>query len=362
MSLSGAQKRKLPALKKEKEAENQSSLSRWIKKQNPSPCELVQQISAGKKNMKDKIKIPRCDGISDEEFRESILPKREPVIITGLDIGLCKSLWTVDYLSNKIGDKQVKVHVSKDKQMDFIKKNFIYKTISFRSLIKRASEREHEEFFLDKNEVYYLRALGDDPRGRDVSDFKKHYSGISDDIIFPAYFEPSQYFSSVFRIGSSGCQLWTHYDIMDNMLIQVKGRKRVVLFNPQDTQNLYLNGDKSEIIDIDNPDYEKFPKFKNVMFYEGFLEPGDVIFIPALWMHNVISLDFGIAVNVFWKNLDNSFYNQKDPYGNRDLVPAEKALQSLETALKSLKELPKDYSDFYHRRILSRVERSLNEL
>ena len=46
MSLSGAQKRKLAALKKEKEAENQFSLSRWIRKQKPSPCEPVQQGNA----------------------------------------------------------------------------------------------------------------------------------------------------------------------------------------------------------------------------------------------------------------------------------------------------------------------------
>ncbi|KAK2714005.1 hypothetical protein QYM36_008566 [Artemia franciscana] len=44
MSLSGALKRKLAALKKEKEAENQSFLSRCIKKQKPSPCEPVQQV------------------------------------------------------------------------------------------------------------------------------------------------------------------------------------------------------------------------------------------------------------------------------------------------------------------------------
>ena len=30
----------------EKEAENISSLSKWIKKQKPSPCEPVQQVSA----------------------------------------------------------------------------------------------------------------------------------------------------------------------------------------------------------------------------------------------------------------------------------------------------------------------------
>ncbi|KAK2712324.1 hypothetical protein QYM36_011121 [Artemia franciscana] len=37
-----AQKRELAALQEEKEAENQSSLSRWIEKQKPSPCEPIQ--------------------------------------------------------------------------------------------------------------------------------------------------------------------------------------------------------------------------------------------------------------------------------------------------------------------------------
>jgi tRNA wybutosine-synthesizing protein 5 len=31
---------------------------------------------------------------------------------------------------------------------------------------------------------------------------------------------------------------------MDNILIQVTGSKRVVLFSPQDANNLYLNGKK----------------------------------------------------------------------------------------------------------------------
>ena len=43
MSLSGAQKRKLAALKKEKEVQNQASVSIWIKKQKP--CEPVQQVN-----------------------------------------------------------------------------------------------------------------------------------------------------------------------------------------------------------------------------------------------------------------------------------------------------------------------------
>ena len=47
------------------------------------------------------------------------------------------------------------------------------------------------------------------------------------------------------------------------------------------------------------------------------LEPGDILFIPALWFHNMLAHDFGVAVNVFWRELDPKLYDNRDPYGNR---------------------------------------------
>ena len=47
-----------------------------------------------------------------------------------------------------------------------------------------------------------------------------------------------------------------------------------------------------------------FPKFLRSERHVAHLEPGDVLYIPALWFHNMTALDFGMAVNVFWKNLD----------------------------------------------------------
>ena len=48
---------------------------------------------------------------------------------------------------------------------------------------------------------------------------------------------------------------------------------------------LYINslflGDKSEVLDIDNPDLTRFPKFANVQRYEGMLSSGDILFIPG---------------------------------------------------------------------------------
>ena len=145
------------------------------------------------------------------------------------------------------------------------------------------------------------------------------------------------------------------FQVMDNFLVQITGRKRVVLFSPEDALNMYLNGDKSEVLDIDNPDLNKYPNFAKAKRYECYLEPGDMLFIPALWFHNVISLDFSIAVNIFWKHLDDLAYDKKDVYGNKDPLQATKAMQMVDKGLKALEELPDEYRDFYSRRMISKI-------
>lgn len=51
------------------------------------------------------------------------------------------------------------------------------------------------------------------------------------------------------------------------------------------------------------------------------MDPGDIVFIPALWFHKTIALDSCLGVNIFWKNLPHEFYDKQDTYGNKDLLP-----------------------------------------
>lgn len=140
------------------------------------------------------------------------------------------------------------------------------------------------------------------------------------------------------------------------MLVQVKGTKRVVLFSPKDALYLYLSGDKSAVLDIDQPDTDKYPLFQRALRYECILQPGDVLFIPALWFHNVLSMDFSVAVNIFWKHLDPEFYDSKDVYGNKDPPQVQRALQIMERALTAVDELPADYKDFYGRCMIAKIQ------
>ncbi len=148
---------------------------------------------------------------------------------------------------------------------------------------------------------------------------------------------------------------------MDNFIVQVTGKKKVVLFSPEDALNLYMIGDKSRVLDIDNPDISQYPLFPYATRYECELYPGDVLFIPSLWFHNVVSIDFSVAVNIFWKHLSPKFYDQKDVYGNKDPPQVQRAMQILDGALKVLNEaeLPPDYNDFYGKCMVNKIQNRL---
>ncbi|KRY18480.1 tRNA wybutosine-synthesizing protein 5 [Trichinella patagoniensis] len=287
------------------------------------------------------------------KFLINLFYEREAFIIRGIDIGKCTALWSsVEYLKSKIPDEvNVSVHVSTNPKLNFLRRNFEYKILKLKAIVERCSRNEQTEFFLSKDEKYYMRALGSDHR-KDAACIQTDFPYLMPDLQLPFLFDKDKIFSSVLRISSADIQIWTHYDIMDNILLQIVGRKRVVLFDPSQIPYLYLEGDKSKVIDIDDLESTEFPQFQRAVRNEGMLYPGDVLYIPALWFHNTTAMDFSISVNIFWQHLDSSFYDKKDLYGNRDLILAQKAFQCFDQGAKLLEKLPSPYRQFYFSRSL----------
>lgn len=101
----------------------------------------------------------------------------------------------------------------------------------------------------------------------------------------------------------------THYDGSPNLACVVAGRRRFLLFPPDQLANLYIGpldrtmaGQASSLVDPDSPDLSRFPRFAEAMAHAmvAELEPGDAIFMPALWWHNVrADGPFNILVN-YW--------------------------------------------------------------
>ena len=97
---------------------------------------------------------------------------------------------------------------------------------------------------------------------------------------------------------------------MDNVLIQVTGRKRVVLFPPSDIDYMYMQGDKSQVIDIDEPNYDTYPLFAHVTRYECELVAGDCLFIPGTLSLLFVFVHFLMKLSV--QNL-GGISNKKKP-------------------------------------------------
>ena len=101
-----------------------------------------------------------------------------------------------------------------------------------------------------------------------------------------------------------------HFDFPDNIACVVAGRRRFTLFPPEQVANLYVgpvdrtpSGQAISVVDAANPDLERFPKFADAMAASrsAELEPGDAIFIPSMWWHQVESFDdLNLLVNYWW--------------------------------------------------------------
>lgn len=122
---------------------------------------------------------------------------------------------------------------------------------------------------------------------------------------------PTDYFADVkprLWMGNEGV-VDTHYDGTDNVACVVAGRRRFILFSPEQTQNLYPGpleftpaGVPVSLVNLRKPDFVKFPRFKTALQngYTVDLGPGDALFIPMLWWHYVESLDKVNALMNYW--------------------------------------------------------------
>ena len=109
-------------------------------------------------------------------------------------------------------------------------------------------------------------------------------------------------------IGPAGTVTSLHHDLTNNFIAQLVGRKRVKLMPSSEVGKLYNHHHVfSEIPDLEDPavDLARYPRLKEVRIYDVVLEPGEIIFMPLGWWHQVNSLDFSVTItytNFLWRN------------------------------------------------------------
>ena len=130
-----------------------------------------------------------------------------------------------------------------------------------------------------------------------------------------------------------------HYDVPSNLACCVLGKRRFTLFPPEQIHNLYPGpleptpgGQVITMVDLKNPDFERFPRVRQALDAAVVvdLEPGDAVYYPSMWWHQVEALSpFNIMINFWWLTAPAYMGNPMDivmhaMLGLRDRPEAEK--------------------------------------
>jgi hypothetical protein len=135
----------------------------------------------------------------------------------------------------------------------------------------------------------------------------------------------------------------THFDVPDNLACNVIGQRTFTLFPPEQINNLYIGpmhltpaGQQVSLVDLSQPNFAQFPKFAEAIKH-GFqvkLSPGDALFIPSMWWHNVEAHDdINLLINYWWSS--------QPAY-------ASAPMDALKHAILSLSSLPEQQKKHWH--------------
>ena len=104
-----------------------------------------------------------------------------------------------------------------------------------------------------------------------------------------------------FWLGPAGTVTPLHCDYDDNIFAQIWGSKRIFLSPPHHDEFLYPREANAILFgspfDPEAPDYEKFPLARSATMIECIVNPGDLLYVPAGWYHQVRSLTFSLSSN-----------------------------------------------------------------
>ena len=93
---------------------------------------------------------------------------------------------------------------------------------------------------------------------------------------------------------TAGARSILHFDQYDNLFIQIAGTKTLRIFDPLQTRHVYPYPvhhplDTRAQVDLAAPDLATYPSLREACGTELTLQPGQCLFLPAYWWHEVVT-------------------------------------------------------------------------
>ncbi|WP_316812015.1 cupin-like domain-containing protein [Pedobacter heparinus] len=259
---------------------------------------IIQEEENKSEAVSDELTIDRRTNLSYDEFQNEYLFPRKPVIITDATSKWKASEWTPQWFKERYAEKMVKTDQGLMRMGDFIDE------------ITRDSDQPGP--FLREQPI------------KDIfPDLMDHVSPM------PAYVRPN-WLGANYYVGSISKRLnreshlevnfcgrrifpYLHVDDLGvhAFITQHYGDKNLIVYPPDQEPFLYRNENTrfSKIYDVDKPDLDNYPLFKNAKAIRVVLKAGETAFMPSGWWHTTkvpgtsLSTVISVSNSSNWKDL-----------------------------------------------------------
>jgi len=242
--------------------------------------------------------VEKVSLIDRKNFSDSYFKTLRPIVIQDLAKSWpALEKWSPDFFREQHGNKQVKVYDD----------SFVVAGKHYMSRLKIIPLSEYINTVMTTSQN--LRMF--------LYNIKSEIPELVDDIIFPSLVDRLSRNYVFMFFGCKGSVTQMHFDIdMSHVLhTAVYGKKTVYLFPYEQGKNLHQYPFTCRsYVDIEQPDFERFPGLKNVQGYQVKLEPGETLYIPSGYWHHIVYDEAGYSISLrsndlTWSRKLHGYYN-----------------------------------------------------
>lgn len=258
--------------------------------------------------------IDREPTLSGRDFYRYYVLRNQPVVIPRMAAHWkATRLWSPTYFKENFGDEEIEMMDGREGD-PYCDQNYKahQKTTTMRAFVERieATEGESNDFYLVANN-----------RNIERTGFSKLFEDVEIDESFFDRTRRESYHS--FWFGPRGTKTPLHHDTTNILFFQIYGQKRIRLISPLHTELLVQLRNFYSQVDCDGTPPALLDQFPSVSIKEVVLEPGDGLFLPAGWWHQVRALSVSINLSFMNFRLPNNF----EEYAPGRVLPWSEHLQ-----------------------------------
>ena len=257
----------------------------------------VHHVQSLRESAPDYDHVEKRSRVSRDEFMERYVRGCRPVVLTDLARDWpALQRWSFPEFKRRYGALTVQVQSGRNSDDNFeINKDRHRRETNFAAFVDRilTTDTTNDEYLTANNEL--LR--------------RPEFNGLLDEVgPLPDFCVQSALRHSAYLwVGPAGTKTPLHHDTVMLFHTQIVGRKRWRFVSPLSGPSLYNDFDVYSPVDFEALDLNRFPDAATVKVLDVVVEPGETVFLPLAWWHQVTSLDKCISLSFTNLDVPNKF-------------------------------------------------------